>query len=204
MQYAGQWRCDVSEGMGIGRVEAFSDGVIAIIITIMVLELKVPHGADPALLVGVWPVLLSYGLSFLVIAIYWVNHHSLLHQCKRASTGVLWCNIFWLFCLSLIPFATAYMGENHFTPFSTAVYAAVLLLTGIAYVPLRAAVAAQSKGKAGYQAIWTSAAWKNYLSIGLYAAAVPLAFAHPAIALALAFAVAAIYFIPNAWVGDAG
>ena len=110
----------MSESMGIGRVEAFSDGVIAIIITIMVLELKVPHGVDPALLIGLWPTLLSYGLSFLVIAIYWVNHHSLLHEAKRATARLLWCNVLWLFCLSLIPFATAYMGENRFTPFSTA------------------------------------------------------------------------------------
>jgi uncharacterized membrane protein len=196
-----QGRAVVNESMGVGRVEAFSDGVIAIIITIMVLELKVPHGTDPWLLLGVWPVLLSYGLSFLMIAIYWVNHHSLLHHSKRANTWVLWCNIFWLFCLSLIPFATAYMGDNRFTPFSTAVYVSVLLLAGISYVPLRAAVAAQSKGEAGYEVIWTRAARKNYLSIGLYAAAVPLAFVHPVIALVLAFAVAAIYFIPNAWLG---
>jgi uncharacterized membrane protein len=183
--------------MGMGRVEAFSDGVIAIIITIMVLELKVPHGADPALLLGLWPVLLSYALSFLMIAIYWVNHHNLLHQSKRATTVVLWCNIFWLFCLSLIPFATAYMGENRFTPFSTALYAAVLLLTGLSFVPMRAAIAAQSKGE--YDVMWTRAARKNYLSVALYAAAVPLAFVHPAIALVLAFAVGAIYFLPNAW-----
>ena len=190
--------------MGPGRLEAFSDGVIAIIITIMVLELKVPHGSDPVLLLGLWPVLLSYALSFLMIAIYWVNHHSLLHQSRRATTVVLWCNIFWLFCLSLIPFATAYMGENRFTPFSTALYAAVLLLAGLSYVPMRAAVAAQSKGEAAYEVMWTRAARKNYLSIALYAAAIPLAFVHPAIALVLAFAVAAIYFIPNAWLGARG
>jgi uncharacterized membrane protein len=192
----------VNESMGVGRLEAFSDGVIAIIITIMVLELKVPHGADPRLLLGVWPVMLSYALSFLVIAIYWVNHHNLLHSAKHATTAVLWCNIFWLFCISLIPFATAYMGENAFTPFSTAIYAGVLLLAGVSYVPLRAAVAAQSKGEARYHTIWVRAARKNYLSLALYAAAVPLAFVHPAIALVLAFMVAAIYFIPNAWLGE--
>ena len=187
--------------MGVGRLEAFSDGVIAIIITIMVLELKVPHGADPALLIGLWPTLLSYGLSFLMIAIYWVNHHSLLHQAKRATTRVLWCNILWLFCLSLIPFATAYMGDNRFTPFSTAFYSAVLLLTGVAYVPLRASVATQSRHEAAYATLWTRSARKNYLSLVLYAAAVPLAFVHPALSLVLGFAVAAIYFIPNAWLG---
>ena len=192
----------MSEGTGIGRVEAFSDGVIAIIITIMVLELKVPHGADPALLIGLWPTLLSYGLSFLVIAVYWVNHHSLLDQAKRATARVLWCNLVWLFCLSLIPFATAYMGENRFTPFSTALYSAVLLLPGIAIVPLRAAVATQVKDEAAYRAIWTRAVRKNTLTILLYAAAVPLAFVHPAISLMLGFAVAAVYFIPNAWLGQ--
>jgi uncharacterized membrane protein len=196
---AAQGRRDLSETMGTGRLEAFSDGVIAIIITIMVLELKVPHGSDPALLIGIWPVLLSYALSFLMIAIYWVNHHNLLHQSKRATTAVLWCNMFWLFCLSLIPFATGYMGENRFAPFSTSLYAAVLLLTGIAYVPLRVTIAAQSKADAAYDVIWTRSARKNYLSLALYAAAVPLAFVHPALSLVLAFAVAAIYFIPNAW-----
>ncbi len=194
----------MSESMGVGRLEAFSDGVIAIIITIMVLELKVPHGADPSLLLGVWPVLLSYALSFVMVAIYWVNHHNLLHQARRATTSVLWCNILLLFCLSLVPFATAYMGENAFTPFSTAVYSGVMLLAGIAYVPLRAAVAAQSKGKAEYEVVWTRASRKNWVSLALYAAAVPLAFVHPAISLVLAFAVSAIYFLPNAWLGEKG
>jgi len=146
--------------------------------------------------------LLSYGLSFLVIAVYWVNHHSLLDQAKRATARVLWCNLVWLFCLSLIPFATAYMGENRFTPFSTALYSAVLLLPGIAIVPLRAAVATQVKDEAAYRAIWTRAVRKNTLTILLYAAAVPLAFVHPAISLMLGFAVAAVYFIPNAWLGQ--
>src|SRR5581483_3203337 len=99
-----------------------------------------------------------------MVAIYWVNHHSLLHHARHASTTVLWCNIVLLFCLSLVPFATAYMGENAFTPFSTAVYSAVMLLAGIAYVPLRAAVAAQWKGKAEYHAMWTRASRKNYVS----------------------------------------
>jgi uncharacterized membrane protein len=191
----------MSEGMGVGRLEAFSDGVIAIIITIMVLELKVPHSLDPWQLLGVWPVLLSYALSFLVVAIYWVNHHNLLHHAHHASTTVLWCNIFLLFCLSLVPFATAYMGENAFTPFSTAVYSGVMLLAGLSYVPLRAAVAAQARSKGEYERIWTRAAWKNYLSLALYAAAVVLAFVHPAISLTLVFVVSAVYFVPNAWLG---
>ena len=192
----------MSETIGVGRLEAFSDGVIAIIITIMVLELKVPHGADWSTLKPLLPVFLSYVLSFIYLAIYWVNHHSLLHQAKRATARVLWCNILLLFCLSLVPFATAYMGENRFTPFSTAVYSAIMLLAGISYVPLRAAVAAQSKDEAQYERIWTRAARKNYLSLALYGSAVPLAFVHPAISLILAFVVSAIYFVPDAWLGE--
>src|SRR5262245_42219910 len=119
--------------MGIGRVEAFSDGVIAIIINIMVLVLKVQHGGDVALLSCLWQAMFIDALSFLMIAIHWLKHHSQLHQDNRATARVLWCNIFWLFCLSLIPFATAYMGENRFSPFATALYAAVLLFTGLVY-----------------------------------------------------------------------
>src|SRR5262249_6567282 len=109
--------------MGPGRLEAFSDGVIAILITIMVLELKVPASHEPAALLALWPVMLSYLLSFLVVAIYWVNHHRLFHHAREVNNLVLWTNMAFLFCISLIPFGTAYMGENRFTPFSTALYA---------------------------------------------------------------------------------
>jgi uncharacterized membrane protein len=188
--------------MSKGRLEAFSDGVIAIIITIMVLELKVPHGADAASLLKVWPVFLSYLLSFLVVAIYWVNHHTLFQAAHHASTGLLWSNNALLFCLSLIPFATGYMGENDFAPFPTALYAATLLLAGVAFIPVRWSVMAQLKDDASFVRVSNMARRKNYVSLGLYAISIPLAFVHPALTLGLAFAVAAIYFLPNAWLGE--
>jgi uncharacterized membrane protein len=188
--------------MGPGRLEAFSDGVIAILITIMVLELRVPASHEPAALIGLWPVVLSYLLSFLVIAIYWVNHHGLFHRCREVNAAVLWTNIAFLFCISLIPFATAYMGENRFTPFATALYAATLLLAGMSFVPMRRAVERPLAHDPDYPRIARRAAIKNWLSVALYAASVPLAFVHPAITLALCYAVAAIYFLPNAWLGE--
>jgi uncharacterized membrane protein len=188
--------------MGPARLEAFSDGVIAILITIMVLELRVPASHEPAALLGLWPVLLSYLLSFLVIAIYWVNHHGLFHRCREVNVAVLWTNIAFLFCISLIPFATAYMGENRFTPFATALYAAALLLAGVSFVPMRRAVERQLLHDPDYRRVGRRAAIKNWLSIALYAVSVPLAFVHPAITLALCYAVAAIYFLPNAWLGE--
>jgi uncharacterized membrane protein len=188
--------------MSKGRLEAFSDGVIAIIITIMVLELKAPHGADAASLLSVWPVFLSYLLSFLVVAIYWVNHHTLFQAAHHASTGLLWSNNALLFCLSLIPFATGYMGENDFAPFPTALYAATLLLAGVAFIPVRWSVMAQLKDDASFVRVSNMARRKNYVSLGLYAISIPLAFVHPALTLGLAFAVAAIYFLPNAWLGE--
>ncbi len=189
--------------MGPGRLEAFSDGVIAILITIMVLELHVPASHEPAALVALWPVLMSYLLSFLVIAIYWVNHHGLFHRCREVNNAVLWSNIAFLFCISLIPFATAYLGENRFTPFATALYAGALLLAGISFVPMRRAVERQLVHDPGSRRARRRAATKNYVSIALYAASIPLAFVHPAITLAVCWAVAAIYFLPNAWLGDA-
>ncbi len=188
--------------MSKARLEAFSDGVIAIIITIMVLELKVPHGADAPALLAVWPVFLSYLLSFLVVAIYWVNHHSLLHLAHHASTGLLWSNNALLFCLSLIPFATAFMGENDFAPFPTALYVATLLLAGLAFVPVRWCVMTQLTDEASFARLTKRAMRKNYVSLTLYAISIPLAYVHPAITLALAFTVAVIYFLPNAWLGE--
>ncbi len=139
--------------MGTGRLEAFSDGVIAIIITIMVLELKVPLRADPATLLAQWPVFLSYALSYLVVAIYWVNHHRLFHIVPRVNSAVLWSNNFLLFCLSLIPFATAYMGENQFRPFPTATYAALLLACAIAFLMLREIVSKELTEVGGFDVL---------------------------------------------------
>src|ERR687890_1551168 len=120
-------------GMGKGRLEAFSDGVLAIIITIMVLELKVPHGTDPAALAPLIPVFLSYVLSFIYVGIYWSNHHHLLHAVRHVNGRVLWANLHLLFWLSLTPFVTAWMGENNFAPWPVAAYGVVLFFAGVAY-----------------------------------------------------------------------
>lgn len=189
----------MADMMTKGRLEAFSDGVFAIIITIMVLELRPPHGTDLASLLSVWPIFLSYLLSFLMLAIYWVNHHGLFQIAHHVDTVVLWTNNGLLFCLSLVPFSTAYMGENNFASFPTAVYAASMLLCSFAYIPVREAVMAQVRGKKEFSRMARRAVWKNYLSLALYATAIPLAYVHPAIALANCFAVAALYFLPNAF-----
>jgi TMEM175 potassium channel family protein len=188
--------------MGTGRLEAFSDGVIAIIITIMVLELKVPLHADAATLLAQWPVFLSYALSYLVVAIYWVNHHRLFHIVPRVNSVVLWSNNFLLFCMSLIPFATAYMGENQFKPFPTAVYAALLLACSIAFLILREIVSRELRELGRFDLLRTQARRKNFISIGLYALSVPAAYLHPAITMVLAFAVAGLYFLPEAFMDD--
>src|SRR4051812_42628026 len=126
--------------MGRGRLEAFSDGVIAIIITIMVLEIKVPHGDQLEDLLPLLPVVLSYVLSFVYVGIYWNNHHHMLHTVTNVTGGILWANLHLLFWLSLFPFATGWMGENHFTSMPTALYAGVLLMAAIAYVLLQQAI----------------------------------------------------------------
>ena len=123
--------------MTSGRIEAFSDGVIAILITIMVLELKVPHGTDVAALAPIWPVFVSYVLSFIYVGIYWSNHHHMFHAVQHVNGAMLWANLHFLFWLSLVPFTTGWMGENHFAPLPTAVYGANLLLAGVAYVILQ-------------------------------------------------------------------
>src|SRR5690242_16131512 len=184
-----------------GRLEAFSDGVFAILITIMVLDLKVPHGVDPPSLLAAWPIFLSYLLSFLMLAIYWVNHHGLFQVAHHVETSVLWSNNGLLFCLSLVPFSTAYMGENDFAPFPTALYAATLLICGIAYIPVHHAVMKQLRADEKFERLARRAGWKNYVSLALYALAIPLAYVHPATALIVCFAVAGLYFVPNAFLG---
>jgi uncharacterized membrane protein len=187
--------------MGTGRLEAFSDGVIAIIITIMVLELHVPRGDDPWLLLQVWPIFVSYAVSFLTVAIYWVNHHGLIHQARRASTAVLWSNILWLFFLSLIPFATANMGQNHVSHFSAALYAFVMLATALGYLALRLALAHELRGDSDYQAAHRPAQRKLWIAVTSYMLAVVVAFIAPYLSLLLVFLVAASYFLPGAWLG---
>jgi len=188
--------------IGPARLQAFSDGVIAIIITIMVLELHVPSAPEPAALFALWPIFVSYFLSYFTVAIYWANHHRLFHLCRHVNNAVLWTNILFLFCLSLIPFATAYLGQMRFTSFAAAVYGACLLLPNLAFVPMRLAVAAQLKDEPDYARVHRRSSIKGYVSHVLYAASIPAAYVHPALTLILAFIVAAIYFLPNAWLGE--
>ena len=182
--------------MGKGRLEAFSDGVIAILITIMVLELKVPHGADWATLRSLTPVFLTYVLSFVFLGIYWNNHHHMLHTVQRIDGRILWANLHLLFWLSLVPFVTGWMGENHFAPLPTAVYGGVMLLSGIAYTMLQAAIVA-AHGPESTLAAAVGTDVKGKLSLGLYALAIPLAFVNQWIADGIYVAVALMWFVPD-------
>jgi uncharacterized membrane protein len=161
--------------MGKGRLEAFSDGVLAIIITIMVLELKVPHGSEIGALGPLVPSFLSYVLSFIYVGIYWNNHHHLLHAARRVSGGVLWANLNLLFWLSLFPFATGWMGENHFEALPSAVYGLVLLMAAIAYYVLQQCIIA-TDGSDSVLRRAVGADWKGKLSPLFYLAAIGLSF----------------------------
>lgn len=178
------------------RLEAFSDGVVAILITIMVLELKVPHGAGWAALAPLFPVFLSYVLSFVYLGIYWNNHHHMLHTLRRVTGPILWANLHLLFWLSLVPFATGWMGENHFAPAPAALYGAVLLMAAIAYFVLQQLIiAAQGPDSLLKRAIGGD--WKGKASPILYVVALAVApVAHP-VSMALYVLVALIWLIPD-------
>jgi uncharacterized membrane protein len=178
------------------RLEAFSDGVLAIIITIMVLELRVPHGAEWTALRPLWPVFLSYLLSFVNLGIYWNNHHHMLHVTRRVNGAILWANLHLLFWLSLVPFTTSWMGENHFAPVPTAVYGIVLLLSALAYYTLQRAII-RSQGEHSVLAAAVGGDKKGKISPVIYALAIPLAFVHQAIAGALYAAVALMWLLPD-------
>jgi uncharacterized membrane protein len=182
--------------MSKGRLEAFSDAVIAILITIMVLELKVPEGAGWAALRPLVPVLLTYVLSFVFLGIYWNNHHHLLHAAERINGTILWANLHLLFWLSLVPFTTGWMGENHLAPLPTAVYGGVLLLAAMAYTLLQTAIVAH-QGANSKLAAAVGKDGKGKLSIVAYVAAIPLAFVHPWIAVGLYVFVALLWLIPD-------
>lgn len=182
--------------MGSNRLEAFSDGVIAIIITIMVLELKVPHDTSVAALLGLVPTVLSYALSFVYIGIYWNNHHHMLHTCRRVTGGILWANLHLLFWLSLVPFSTGWMGENHFAPAPTSLYGVVLLLAAIAYLILQQTIIA-SQGEDSLLKRAVGGDWKGLVSPACYAAAIPIAFWSAPISMALYVFVALIWLIPD-------
>jgi uncharacterized membrane protein len=178
------------------RLEAFSDGVLAIIITIMVLELKVPHGSDLTALEPLLPVFLTYLLSFIYVGIYWNNHHHLLKAAHNVTAGIMWANLHLLFWLSLFPFVTGWMGENHFTPVPTALYGAVMLLAAIAYYILqRVIVAAQGPGSRLAVAIGRDL--KGKLSPALYAIAIAASFFRPWIAGCIYVVVALLWLIPD-------
>ena len=182
--------------MGRGRLEAFSDGVLAIIITIMVLELKVPHGADLGALGPLLPVFLSYVLSFIFIGIYWSNHHHLFHAVQHVDGRILWANLHLLFWLSLIPLVTGWMGENHFAAWPVALYGTVLLSAAIAYVILtRVLVSSHGRDSALAKAVGKDC--KGKVSLVCYAVAIPLAFVHSWLACGLYVLVVVMWLIPD-------
>ncbi len=182
--------------MGKTRLEAFSDGVLAIIITIMVLEMKVPHDASLDALAPLVPVFLSYVLSFLYVGIYWNNHHHMLHACTRVTGPILWANLHLLFWLSLFPFATGWMGENHFAAIPSALYGVVLLAAAIAYWLLQQTIiAAQGKDSILRHAVGSD--WKGKLSPLLYLVAILLTFVAAWVAQLIYLAVALLWLAPD-------
>lgn len=183
--------------MNKNRLETFSDGVIAIIITIMVLELKMPHSAEWAALKELIPIFLSYVLSFIYVGIYWNNHHHLLHATKHISAGIMWSNLNLLFWLSLVPFATAWMGENHFATNTVVLYAILLLLCGFSYMVLQNAITGCHKMDAQLVRALERTRIKGYISIISYALAVGIAFLNPMLSCGIFAAVAVAWLIPD-------
>jgi uncharacterized membrane protein len=180
--------------MSKGRLEAFSDGVFAVIITIMVLELKVPHGTDWASVKPLVPVLLTYVLSYVFLGIYWNNHHHLLHASDRITGAVLWANLHLLFWLSLVPFVTGWMGENHFAALPTAIYGGVLLMAGVAFMILEGRLLHCGNPRLA-DAVGHDV--KGKISAVLYLVAIPLAFVHQLIADAIYACVALMWLVPD-------
>ena len=182
--------------MGKGRLEAFSDGVIAVIITIMVLELKVPHGVDLPALIPAIPTFLSYVLSYIFVGIYWNNHHHMLHAVQHVTGSVLWANLHLLFWLSLVPFVTGWMSENHFAAVPVAMYGVVLLMAGVAYYILARILVAQH-GRDSLLARAFGKDVKGIASMVLYAIAIALAFVTPWLAGAIYVVVAIMWLVPD-------
>jgi uncharacterized membrane protein len=188
------------ESLTPGRLEAFSDGVIAIILTIMVLELKAPESADLRALAHDWPIFISYIISYFYVAVYWINHHHLFHRVKRVDLPVLWANIALLFFMSFIPFFTAWMESTRLSALPTAVYAATMLVTGAAFSVLDRVVARQSIGDPQMVLLRRAAQRKNMIAIIVYAAAIATAFYNTTLSLILTFLVAVLYAVPWLWV----
>jgi len=179
------------------RLEAFSDGVIAIIITIMVIEIRAPHDASWHSILKMWPVLVSYPLSFLMLGIYWGNHHHLIHTIKEVKGGILWANLHLLFWLSLVPFVTAWMGENHFSENTVAAYAIVADLCGIAYYILLLVMKKCNPGNTALLTVLNKQSRKGTISCILYTVAIPLAYLNTMIAGACIVMVAIMWLIPD-------
>src|SRR6266513_602797 len=178
------------------RLNAFSDGVIAILITIMVLELRVPHGADLSALDTLLPIFLTYVLSFIVIAIYWNNHHHMFYLTQRVTGGILWANLHLLFWLSLMPFLTGWMGENHFAPIPTALYGVVLMMAGVAYYILEHTII-RSQGENSRLRDAVGGDTKGKISVVLYRVPIPLAFVNQLISDAIYAGVALMWLVPD-------
>ena len=183
--------------MNSTRLEAFSDAVIAILMTIMVLELKIPHGTDLEALAPMLPIFLTYVLSFIYLGIYWNNHHHMLQATKSVNGKVLWANMHLLFWLSLVPFATGWMGENHFAPLPTAIYGVVLLCAAIAYTILQTTIMRHHRGENALLADAIGNDFKGKISIVLYIIAIASAFLHQPISHGLYVAVALMWLVPD-------
>jgi len=183
--------------MNSTRLEAFSDAVIAILMTIMVLELKIPHGADLEALAPMLPIFLTYVLSFIYLAIYWNNHHHMLQATKSVNGKVLWANMHLLFWLSLVPFVTGWMGENHFAPLPTAIYGVVLVCAAIAYTILQTTIVRHHRGENALLADAIGNDFKGKISIALYILAIGFAFVHQTISHVLYVTVALMWLVPD-------
>jgi uncharacterized membrane protein len=183
--------------MNKNRLEAFSDGVLAILITIMVIELKVPHGSDWADLKPLASTLTSYVLSFVFVGIYWANHHHLLHSLKQVNTGIIWANMHLLFWLSLIPFVTGWMGENQFASNTVAVYGSLMLVTGIAFTILQKCVERSALDLEALKLAFVNLNRKGKRSVAGYVLAIPLAFVNPVLSGILFLSVAIMWLVPE-------
>ncbi len=179
------------------RLEAFSDGVIAIIITVMVLELKAPHDPTLAGLTKVLPTLLSYVLSFTIVAIYWLNHHHLIHLAQKVDRKILWANMNLLFWMSLMPWVTAYLGENHAAPLAVGLYGVVAAASSASFYLLRASIACHHRGEPRLELLHDRMGRKNLLALGIYLCAIPLAWVLVPLALGLIVLPAMMYFLPD-------
>jgi uncharacterized membrane protein len=182
---------------GVGRVEAFSDGVIAIIITIMVLELKAPEEPGLDHLWHLWPTFVAYALSFAYVGIYWVNHHRLFAHARRVTNALVWLNLFLLFALSLIPFSTAYLGNLHFSRDATLVYLASMILPSLAYVPLQHVIGSTGSHTEAAETYHRQTTRKGVVAFLIYLAGVPLTFLSPWLGIGCALIVAVLWFLPK-------